>query len=146
VRRPRPLATGCNLRTARHEAAHAVVAELFGIRVTRLELYAKPYRGYIGACWLDRRFDRGRLTRALIAAAGPVAEHQWHKVPRRWFQTSDANDLQNAFSVKRDLDLVIETTRRIVREHAETIDRVARELFKRGNLTGTEVRRILARK
>lgn len=140
-RRRRAL-VGRTLQTARHEAAHAVAAELFGIPVTRVELYEKPKRGLIGACHFDRRFNQGRLVHAIIAAAGPVAEHRWHRLPRRWFPTGDAKMLEKAFPAPCDLSLVVASARSLVSRNAKKIDRVARALVKR-DLSGAEVRRLL---
>lgn len=129
-------------RTARHEAAHAVIAEACGVRVKWVTIV--PAEDYAGLCEYDRRFKRGPLIQGVIAMAGTAAEQLWHgrrytNVHRYDWQTVNRLDVFHG----QDWGLLQDMTRIIVRQRKRQIDRIARALMKRGTLTGDEVRELL---
>lgn len=130
------------LQIARHEAAHAFVAEYLGVRVTRAVL-APPRtknRGYV--CY-DRRRRVGKLRRAIIAMAGTVAEQRWHRVRRFLVSSADYKEIARSFH-DSDLGYIRYLARVYVSIGVKEIDAMARELRKR-DLSGAEVRRIFKR-
>lgn len=131
---------------ARHEAAHAVIAEAFGVRVTRVTIERfHDFEGrFEGLCEYDKRFKRGPLIQALIAMAGTSAEQLWHGVPLTKVSRLDAARIER-FDVFHGLDwgALQDISRMLVRERARPIKRVAQRLMQAQTLTGKEVRALL---
>jgi len=126
------------IRTARHEAAHAVIAEAVGYRVSRVWLLAE-----------DAGFTEHRhpilpdpLKRAMIAMAGHAAEMRWHRAKKTHVPAGDHRTVLAMGFRGRSLPTILMLARGAVEENAEAIDAVARELVK-SDLTGRDVRRIM---
>lgn len=137
-----------------HEAAHAVVAHLAGLRVTQLELGAAPELA--GACHtLDLLAAPGEtdpLVRLDVALAGPLAEAM---EAGRTEPDEHAADLDLAVRLALRLAGDCEAAHRLLLEraaavraaleqHWPAVDGLARALERRGRLGAAELDALLA--
>ena len=127
-----------SIQTARHEAAHAVCAEYLGLRCVRVELLGS----FHGNTYFNANDKATGLTQAISVAAGSVAEHIWHRLPRNRMSRGDRRTLGILYRRPRERAAVMAATESVVRYLATAIQRVAKEL-KRRDLTGREVRAIM---
>lgn len=129
------------LATCRHEAAHAVIAEHYGIRVTRIVIYDD---GDSGVVMHDQRFKGGPVIRSILALAGTSAEQLWHGMSYNLVSSGDCDFVREAIEpCGRDWDVLFELSRLLVKQHRNPIFRVARVLMKTRVLTGVQLRVIL---
>jgi hypothetical protein len=139
--------SGDDLHTAWHEAAHAVIAHVLGVKVFWLELHADG--GETSFDTPDVLIERGKsaldagMTYGKIAVAGAAAS-------RVGMSGGDNQNLANALwlaGLDEDFFVVraalMDITSRLVHEHREAIERVATALVERGRLSGEEFRKIM---
>lgn len=126
------------IRTARHEAAHAVVAEACGYRVRRVWLLAEE-AGFTET-WYPILPDP--MARAIIALAGHAAEMRWHRQPAKLIEAGDHRTVRAMGFRGRSYPTLLALARGTVDEHAVAIEAVAQALRK-SDLTGRDVRRII---
>jgi hypothetical protein len=126
------------IRTARHEAAHAVCAEYFGIRCDRVELLGS----FHGNTYLFTKAKATCFTQGVMVSAGSVAEQLWHRQPRTVMARGDRRVLKILFTRGRERAAVMSATEALVHYARPAVEAVAREL-KRRDLTGREVRKLM---
>ena len=145
-----PLSEDERRATAYHEAAHVVAALVFGIPIIEV---------YIGRSWNDDVLGavklvyelratgpshERRLQEAIICLAGPIAEYRDQKNLKRAKETALQDKAQAHFILedgnKVDYPEARRRTKILVDENWSSIETVARELQKRGELTYDEVR------
>lgn len=148
------------LRTAAHEAGHAVVATVQGIPVDSARVWYQGHGEHVAVRGLMRPGDGehvlvGNPSLAdawlLMALAGPAAEALWRQrsesagagAARRGADDSSGADLRNARRYLRKASLSFGAARfealRLVRAHWHGVERTARELSRRGYLPGSSV-------
>ncbi len=130
-----------HLGLARHEAAHAVVGETLGIRITRVTIDDSGN----GACHHDLRTlqRKSRFIYCIYALAGVAAEWHWKHTSRKYYTGSDFRWALK-FHSRSDLEILEDLARYRVAKHSRTIERIARQLVKR-DLTGKEVRTMMGK-
>lgn len=149
-----------NPRTARHEAAHAVVALAMGLQVIEVEV--APEGEPEGVCrwsvpgddpgWTNKRFQHAVVC---VSLAGPLVENEHHDT---WlgshFDMSRAqaaaaalvtlNRAPGRYTSTVTIDEVLAEGRRhalaVLEEHAAAVEAFADELAHRGRLAGQDVR------
>jgi hypothetical protein len=129
--------------TAYHEAAHARISEMLGVRVRSIALID----GGGGICKFEPA--RGRVEDALrIAFAGPHV--QYALTGDDWTSEGDFQIAREAVAQlpvdqrQRAYEDAFAWARAAVREHWPSIDCIAAALLERGELTGSELREILS--
>lgn len=127
------------ISTALHEAAHAIIAEHFGIHVRRIELHAEGG----GICYYDRRCNSGPLVQCLVAVAGSVADCVWSGAPLRKYSPCDLELICERGIRGKDVHALADVCRPLLLARRRQIFRVARALTKRQALTGRELRELL---
>lgn len=149
-------------RVAYHEAGHAVMAELCGQRVVRVDILGDgDHTGWCHSLRLLPALDEvvgpelptaSLERRILCLCAGPVAESIVAGT-RVWNEVSDDLDaavrlvlqlVGECDRVMPYLETVREHTEEVLKAHWATVERVAGELMRRGSLSGDEVRRLIA--
>lgn len=133
------------LRDARHEAAHAVIAESLGIRVCSVVLKEDDGDGTRGYCVLDRRSRAPYLAQAVVFAAGSVVEHMHRHRPRQLFASGDLELIEKLkFGHPLSFALVCDLTHSYLKHPRarRNVERVASALLKR-DLSGKEVRSLI---
>ncbi len=124
------------LRIARHEAAHAVCAVKLGIHVAAVGIGAHPkMRGSAGWTKLRRQKRPDPLECAHVYLAGDAAEWVFYRIARRERSPDDWNKAREFGFRDRSLNTIAFSAEEFVKEHAETIERVARALVKRRELS-----------
>lgn len=134
------------LANARHEAAHAVIGELLGLRVRRVEIFAEENaRNEVGLCtyWPNKRC--GPLRFAVTSMAGTVADQLMNRRPRQEYSSGDMVHVRSTGLRDAELWLLRDLTLPMVREKLEVIERVAQAIVKRGSLTGAQFRSVARR-
>ncbi len=123
------------IKVCRHEAAHAVVAHALGFKVLRIKItsestgFTETYHSEKTPC---------PMMLGMVAMAGKCADRLWHRLGRGWFPEADLRTVKRLGYSWRAIATLEALAMAQVHEHAETIDRVARELKKR-DLTGREL-------
>ena len=149
------------LRTAAHESGHAVAAAVQGITVEGARVW---YEGHGQRTIVRGVMHPGRVRRGgpsgvhladaelVMALAGPAAEVMWRRraervgtgTAERATQVMSAGDLRNARVALRGSALSLGEGRamahQLVRAHWSGIEQVARQLARRGYLSGSSVR------
>lgn len=138
-----------------HEAGHAVLAELFGVRVKLIRIarrsddfspgIAPDKRGPVqGRVVYDQRCTASTLLRALVAAGGSAAEQLLLGEDEAEFSADDYDYFSDTVGrhrrIGRDAAIILHCARGILAEHRASLEWLAGELFLKGQLTGTEVR------
>jgi hypothetical protein len=127
------------LSTARHEAAHAVVASYVGIPVTRA--WIDPS----GDGWVsyDLRFRHPPLTRAVVCMAGTAADHLWNRLPLKLVSAGDAVFIRDTLKFYgSDWGHLEHLARGLLLKHESAVQALAFAL-QRQDLTGCEVRELI---
>jgi len=127
-------------RASVHEAGHATIATVLGLRVTSVDLSATRFA--IGGANVTSAANRIK-----VYMAGAAALH--HLDPAN-DEHGDAGDAQNiAVALNDDICLDLRATWlqtcELVEAHWPTIERVAHALGRRGRLTGWQVRLLINR-
>jgi hypothetical protein len=132
--------------TAYHEAAHAVVAEISGIRVDGVSigrsvvdtgLGLEPAKGHV----LITRVNASDFEVACMFAAGPVAEADVTG-SLRWTLHPGSDFDQVTWFTRGDreiLDFVISETRKAIDAHRHAIERLARILLEKSEICRLDV-------
>jgi hypothetical protein len=131
------------VRTARHEAAHAIVAVLAGASITRIDLAEQHFGG--GSLTHSTLDDSGILR---TAVAG-VAQEQLDGERSDSGSNQDIADANRAIRElglgQDDLDAELRDVSDELGEYQDAIEGLTYELLRSGgSLTGTQVERILA--
>lgn len=139
MRLTRKRKTRHKLQVARHEAAHAVIAELVGHEVISVKLTRPGY----GVCKV-RHTCEDPMRLGMIALAGHAADMKWHRFGM-WRRVSDSDLRMFRRLGFRDMSAVtvLNIARNLIDENADVVNSLARELLKR-DLSGEEVREIMA--
>jgi hypothetical protein len=150
---------GVGWATAFHEAGHAVACQRLGIRVRKASIipekdtlgrvgYRDPWRGINLECDNSARGDRRAKDMIIVALAGPEAQRKhsrrswrsWHgsydhaKVADLALRMNGSNESTDAYV--RWLEIA---TRDLVAIWWPEIEKVARALFERNELTAAEI-------
>lgn len=145
-------------RAAVHEAGHVVAAQLFGFPVELVSL--EPTARSLGRTKI--RLPRGGVLAAVATAAGEAAEAEarrrgtWPRAPREApprimrRQLGPAPDrdalpdgLRVVLAAGEETDTAQGMARALVTRHWHRIQAVARALLEHGELTGSDVARVL---
>jgi len=143
-------------REARHEAAHAVIAEVLGLSVVFVALSARPdaerTHPIVRHLVPGRDDPRGQVRVAIVALAGSAADG------RDWRRVRDAEGCGDRASARKAAEAVTETraegeallnhlwavARRLTSRHRAAIDRLAAALLVEDTIPGQRVRAIVA--
>jgi hypothetical protein len=141
-----------------HEAAHAVIAEILGLRVSRATIvmeYSRhgDYVDFYGCCFPGaRKWGRGRqrVRRAhaeiIESFAGHLAEIEFFGVTDGFSWWADLHD--NVERLERkcgpvDLNRLYRFAQQLVHRHRGLIHEVAARLLRRGTVSGAWLRRFM---
>jgi len=119
--------------TAVHEAGHAVVAHLLGLKVHRLWLHETNQS--VGRCEYRMPLKPCRFVRAAVSLAGHESEVAIYRRPITKLPAGDYAYAQRLGFSPRGIRFVAWAVRRIVRRHKRKIRGVARVLLAKGELT-----------
>ena len=123
----------------RHEAAHAIVAELLGYRV--LEMRVVGSKG--GFCRIASKYKaEDPLRMGVVYAAGLAAEIKWHRATSRRISLDDGREIHKRGFRGRSKATILAIAQRIVDEHAGAIDCLA-HLLKAKDLKRADIKRVL---
>ncbi len=111
------------LRTARHEAGHAVVAMACGVIVEGIEI--EPGGGSVGGTAFIQR-SRRPITEALIAVGGSVAEGSL------WLGKVDAESLAEMDASPVEIAAIRHAAESVLREHRPAVEALAKALVRQG--------------
>lgn len=119
------------LSTARHEAAHAVIATKFGVKVLRIRLSTVGAQT-LGETEFDARSLRGvgPVEMMLITMAGSVADNLWRTSPVGVVSGDDCQKLMMMGVRRRELPELYRWTRSLVVKHRKAIDKLGRGIAK----------------
>ena len=147
------------IETARHEAGHAVVAEVLEVRVRRVTIRPQFERGALHRSHSDVTYGetifyengkplpfRSTVEDMIVSYAGELAQGSGdgagedREAARRsasWYSFGDARAARALRTYARA------AARALVKKHRRAIGRVARALLAKETLSGDEVRRII---
>lgn len=119
-----------HLASCRHEAAHCVLAERFGMKVVKVcaPKSRGKHKGGMGYVLWRRSRKMGPLQVSVVFMAGSVAEHLWHGTPKGLVSAYDLQDLKKSGLKGEDFRIVWEETSRMVRRLKPEIWRLAKRL------------------
>ncbi len=159
---PPGLAAYKRTRTAHHEAGHAVVAHIMGIRVLKITIQKSPTLKYLGRCWHEpidfasiyagdnRDLIALEFADIIISLAGRASEEMLLNFDSDGGEVGDLKQVDNEFDRLGVLDKdamryeLYEKTKSLVYRHRDTIRRVARRLMKVKTVTAEEFARLVA--
>lgn len=120
------------LATCRHEAAHTVIAERFGLRIKKAHVPLKRGKHKGGSGYVEYGDARriGPVQMSVVMMAGSVAEHLWHGTPKGLVSHWDAEDLKKMGMKGEDFRIIWEEAQRMVRANKSKIWRLAKVLSK----------------
>ncbi len=127
------------IKVCRHEAAHAVVAHMLGFTVIRIKITGASTGFTETSC---SKKTTCPMMLGMVAMAGKCADRRWHRIGRDWFPEGDLRTVKRLGYSWRAIATLEALAMAQVEEHADVIDRVARELKKR-DLSAREFRALL---
>lgn len=139
------------LRSASHEASHAVIYEIHGAKVSALDIIQRRSHNESGSILVFGRVsidncDCSAISRAIGVAAGPIGEaHFTRELLEPVFDGSDADRLRQLCC--GDEELICEIKRRARRDveaNEIVIATVAMALVDRDCLSGEELRALIS--
>lgn len=119
-----------HLATCRHEAAHCIIGESFGIKVSEVHapIFRKKHKGGRGYCQFRSLRGAGPIQVAVTMMAGSVAEHLWHGTPKGLASHGDFVDMKRSGLRGEDFRIVWEEASRLVRRNKVKIWKLAKRL------------------
>ncbi len=119
------------LASCRHEAAHCVLAEHFGVKVRKLHVPLVPGKHKGGMGYIEYRQSGriGPICMATVMMAGSLAEHLWHGTPKGLASSFDFADIKKLGLRGEDFRIVWEEASRMVRRNKKKIWRLAKKLM-----------------
>lgn len=119
-----------HLATCRHEAAHCVVGEYFGMKVRKLQapLVRGKHKGGLGYVDYGDCRGIGPVQMWVTMMAGSVAEHIWHGTPKGLASAYDFRDMRSSGMKGEDFRIVWEEASRLVRRNKSKIWKLAKRL------------------
>lgn len=127
------------IRTCRHEAAHAIVAEVLGYTVLKVVIRGAQ-DGFNDIASRYKAVDPLRM--GTVYAAGLAAEMRWHRASPRRISASDGQEIHKLGFRGRSKATVLAIARGLVEEHHGAIDCLA-HILKVRDVKGREVSKVL---
>lgn len=118
------------LATCRHEAAHWVIAEGFGVKPKYAHVPPSDGKHVGGRAYVQfgRMGKMGPVQWSIALMAGSVAEHLWHGTPRGLVSAHDLKEMLGAGMKGEDFRVIWEESQRMVRRAKGKIWRLAKRL------------------
>lgn len=116
--------------TCLHEAAHAVIAHLFGFKVYKLNVAPEGKHGFT-----EMEIPVCPIMDTLMSLAGSAAESLWKGRPYGEISPEDYNDLRRRHISPGGMGSLYPTVRGLLRKNKSHVYRVAKELKKNRKLS-----------